>query len=717
MRLLFLPFTLVFILLLNWPVRAIETAQVFTFKPPVAGGSEMVYYLIDWGDGTMTPTARGFATASPSVAKIWKKPGNYQINARAVTLSGKVIPLKKQSIAVTGKVLSDVFLPAREFGGAPVATPYVPQFMALHFEQVQSLDALWIERHPGFPFPDNFCIEFSTDGGVVWNDIPAASFMNFPDTRKSYVVIPLHGLCANAVRVISYRPPEVEKGHYALRLGSLRASARTQALFEMDADPTTAADWNNMWLVYGTAANEVHHSFTPWRPTDRPDEGGLLGIGSTIWAHWNSMKLSWLDDPSSKIFYEGIVNSYPQDDLGLVGVSPGSFLHLGHSKHYVTPAIFTAGLSHWHLMHRNAAFLQNTFPKTKGTLLERMRKAMRYQLETMGGQRGVLTIRDPQHDGTVKGQSGNYWDGWRFGYQSAYENTLYYESLRWMSRLESSLGNHQQASAYAALRDVVKKRYNELFWDDTKGRYIGAIDAEGNRHDYGFTFVNLEAIASGIALPKRAEKVLQWLDGERIVDSDTSKGADIYHFRIAPRANTLAAEAVKPSWWDNWTMEVGPGTMGEYGKQIQNGGHIFYVSYYDLMARLRTRGADAAFRRMRVILDEFHKDQLRRKPGNRLGSTHLEGILREFPESGLVPLFFVTGILGLEPDADGLRISSSLPSGWRFAGVTEYHFAGQGYRIRAERDLPKPVVNGNQITVPSKGKWILKPDGTLKNEI
>jgi len=460
---------------------------------------------------------------------------------------------------------------------------------------------------------------------------------------------------------------------------------------------------------------EVSHQFSPWWPVDRPDEGGLLGIGSTIWAHWNSMKLSWLDDPASKKYYKTTVNTYPQDEQGLMGVAAGGFYHLGHSKHYVTPAIFISGMSHWYLMHRDSAFLETRDRKTRVALLEKMRKAMRYQLDKMDGKTGVLTIHDPEHDGTVNGKSGNYWDGWRFGYLSAYANMLFYQSLDWMARLETALGNPGKAAEYQTLRPLVKKRFNEVFWNEKTGRYVGCIGKDKTLQDYGFTFVNLEVVASGIATPDHAEQILQWLDGDRIVEGDTSTGADIYYWKVSPRANTLAAEAVSPSFWDSWTMAVGSETIGEYGKQIQNGGQIFYVSYYDLMSRLKTRGIADAMKRMEVILDEFHKDQLRRKPSNKFGSTHVEGILREFPESGLVPLFLVTGILGIEPGAEGLAIAPSLPDGWDFAAVNEYWFADEKYRIRVERNLGKPTIDGQDITVPAIGRWILMPNGELKN--
>jgi len=716
------------LLLTGMFAQAVQTGEIFKFRPEPADGDEMVWYLIDWGDGTLTPTSHGLAKFSPDIPKVWRARGSYKIEPKSTTLSGKIIPLKGTKLSVTGSDLEvPSMIPAEQFvqnspdsspesGRAPESTdrPYIAQSIGLRFEKIHAIDTLILKKDADLPFPDSFGVEFSTDGGKVWNDIPSATYNHFPDPGEKEIRISLNGLAADTVRVTSYKPPEIADEQYALRLGDLRAEGPEELLFEMDADAQTAADWNNMWLVFGTAKNEILHYFVgyPW-PTDRPDEGGLMMIGSTIWAQWNSMKISWLDEPAAKKYFENVVNNYPQDEHGLMGVSPGGFLHLDHSKHYVTPAIFICGISHWYLMHREKDFLQTRDKQSGVTLLEKMRKAMHYQLEDMEGKSGVMTVQDPEHDGTAKGMSGNYWDGWRFGYKSAYENTLFYQSLDWMARLERALGNADKADEYLALRAKVKEQFNEVFWNEKTGRFTGCIAKDGTNQDYGFTFVNLEALASGIATPEHEKKIFEWLNGDRIVNGDTSTEADIYHFKVAPRANTLAAEAVNPSFWDDWTMKVGPGTVGEYGTQIQNGGHIFYVSYYDLMSRLKTLGPADAMKRMQVILDEFHKDQLRRKPGNASGSTHLEGILREFPESGLVPLFFVTGIMGIEPDIEGLRIAPALPSGWRFAGIREYWFAGKKYSIRTERELINPVVNGDQVKVPADGIWLLKTDGTI----
>ena len=38
-----------------------------------------------------------------------------------------------------------------------------------------------------------------------------------------------------------------------------------------------------------------------------------------------------------------------------------------------------------------------------------------------------------------------------------------------------------------------------MFWNEDRGRFVACIDIDGAAHDYGFTFLNLEAIYYGFA--------------------------------------------------------------------------------------------------------------------------------------------------------------------------------------------------------------------------
>lgn len=148
---------------------------------------------------------------------------------------------------------------------------------------------------------------------------------------------------------------------------------------------------------------------------------------------------------------------------------------------------------------------------------------------------------------------------------------------------------------------------------------------------------------------------------------------------------------------------------------MQNGGTIFYTSYYDLVGRTYLSG-DLAQERFGVIMDEFHIDSLRRDPRTKWGY-YLVSINGEFPESGLVPASFVTQTVGITPDVEGLRIQACLPSDMTYAGVRDYHYNGKVYHIEVNRSLSQPSMteeNGVYIVkIPADKAYFI----TRENEI
>jgi hypothetical protein len=78
----------------------------------------------------------------------------------------------------------------------------------------------------------------------------------------------------------------------------------------------------------------------------------------------------------------------------------------------------------------------------------------------------------------------------------------------------------------------VKAEGNRRFWSAATGRFVACVDADGQPHDYGFTFLNLAAVAYDFATPEHAREILRWVSGQRTVAGDTTKGADNYHWRF-----------------------------------------------------------------------------------------------------------------------------------------------------------------------------------------
>ena len=158
----------------------------------------------------------------------------------------------------------------------------------------------------------------------------------------------------------------------------------------------------------------------------------------------------------------------------------------------------------------------------------------------------------------------------------------------------------------AALRQSTNDTDKTGFWSEETGRFVGGYcEAEDRWYDYGYTMWNMEAIYYGIATEAQAKSIMDWISGKRTVAMDEygSQGEDIYFFEFAPRTNTYSAK-------DQYDISIFNGSHQpddcKYGaSQVQNGGAIMYTSFYDLMSRVKTYGANDAFARLTKIKDWY----------------------------------------------------------------------------------------------------------------
>ena len=368
------------------------------------------------------------------------------------------------------------------------------------------------------------------------------------------------------------------------------------------------------------------------------------------------------------------------------------------TRHFDTNARFINAVDRYYQWTGDVGFLRK--------LADRVRLAMKYQLETLGGAEGLIVTASKDVTGRHKGVGDNYWDILPFGHLDAYANTEFYLSLGAMDRIEKALGVVQTVD-YDELRAKVRRRYNAVFWDDRAGRYIGCVDIDGGRHDYGFTFVNLEAMAAGLADAAQVKRIYHWMETE-----PTSSGkADTYSkWVFAPRATTLhnpmwgdsapAAEKASktPPWWHfGWL-----GTP--YGAQCQDGGAILFQSYYDLMTRVRYRGADNAWQRFTEILARYRMpDRLCGGPPLYRGEIPQQenpgsvGLDLPFPESGLTPCYLLYGVMGIDATPAGLRIAPKLPRALSYAAVHGLSWRGiekMSIRVTRTSAVVSGVANG-----------------------
>lgn len=396
------------------------------------------------------------------------------------------------------------------------------------------------------------------------------------------------------------------------------------------------------------------------------------------------------------------------DNPGLATLVIKSFHTAPDTRHNINNLNFIRGVYDYFVWSRDIAFLRDQ--------IGRVRKAMRFverEFQTREkkciyttwsgheGRSGVRYIDGKKQVIPGEGIGSNYWDLLPFGGEDALATIYYYDTLLDLAELEEQIANHPQwtiatgADAYNAAdlrahaREV--KAYGQRrFWNDQTGRF-GTVDLDGRMNDYGWTFLNNEAIYYDFASPRQAKQIRDWISGRRTVDGDTSSGDDIYHWRFGPRSSTR--RNIDYYFWGWSNPEAIP-----FGYQVQDGGAVLGFSYHDLMSILKVEGPDAARVRLRGILDWF--DETQRAGGYRAyyGADPTRGTMqganvpgglgidREFFESVLVPQVMLYGFLGFKPNAHGFSINPRLPKDWPELTITKIHLHQHVLDITAKRD-------------------------------
>lgn len=413
------------------------------------------------------------------------------------------------------------------------------------------------------------------------------------------------------------------------------------------------------------------------------------------------------------------------------GVIIHSFFTQYDTRHDINGQCFVSGCVDYFHWTRDVSFLRRN--------ISRMRAALRYVMtEHHALEKKVVYNTWVGHDGRsgLKFENGkkqilhghgigdNYWDLLPCGNLDAYATILYYHALLQIAQVEREITEHPEwnipEGAFKLDPDwlmkhaaEVKREGNKLFWNAENGRFINCIDADGKTHDFGYTFLNLEAVYYGFATPAHARSIMSWISGERIVKGDTAQGEDIYHWRFGPRSTTK--RNVEYYFW-GWS---GPESI-PWGGQVQDGGAVLGFSYHDLMARLETRGPDDTWKRLQETIKWFDEVQAAggyRKyyDGKREGTLQGGGTAGglgldcEFFESVLAPQVMMHGFLGLAVSADGFSLNPRLPSNWPELVVDRIRFQDLTLSIRATRDSIEIRGTGTSdrpcyISLP-KGDW------------
>lgn len=273
-------------------------------------------------------------------------------------------------------------------------------------------------------------------------------------------------------------------------------------------------------------------------------------------------------------------------------------------------------------------------------------------------------------------------------------------ACRAMAQLAAIQGDEEWQERCESLYEAAKEAYNDQYWHTVNEngrefqRYYGCKDWDGNIHDYGFTYYNVEAAQFGIPRREQAWEIFRWLDrGFWKVEPDAPWQEDIYApWQISPPFNTIEI--------GDW---VGITGKLPYFEVLTNGGTRLIYEARALAARRAYLSIDNAHERNEQVLARFASpDRLTGgrtfdDPGGR-GRWHfgppyvdradIEGFREIFAGNGSLGSAQIALYLGASFEPEGLRLTPEVPSTLETVRLSDIGFRGHifDFEMRALRE-------------------------------
>lgn len=114
-------------------------------------------------------------------------------------------------------------------------------------------------------------------------------------------------------------------------------------------------------------------------------------------------------------------------------------------------------------------------------------------------------------DGSVKTRPANWWDTIGFGYEDGFSNALAYHACLRLAEAAAKIGRAAEAKEFTVAAARIKRAYYPTLFNPRTGILAGWKSADGELHDYWFTFINGMAIAFGLVEGKEADVILDRL--------------------------------------------------------------------------------------------------------------------------------------------------------------------------------------------------------------
>jgi len=183
----------------------------------------------------------------------------------------------------------------------------------------------------------------------------------------------------------------------------------------------------------------------------------------------------------------------------------------------------------------------------------------------------------------------NWWDTIGFGHQDAYSNALAYHALLDMAEAANAVNQAEDAKLYSARAEKLRSVYYQTFYNPQTGVLAGWKSADGDLHDYYFTFVNGAAITYGLIPSDKANPIMDRMLAKM-------KEVGYTHFEYGLPGNLIPVRrgdyVERDIRWGGSNREDGSDGFQNY----ENGGATACWAYFTLQALYqlgRHKDADA----------------------------------------------------------------------------------------------------------------------------
>lgn len=202
-------------------------------------------------------------------------------------------------------------------------------------------------------------------------------------------------------------------------------------------------------------------------------------------------------------------------------------------------------------------------------------------LSTDSNNDGLLEFCLSGNSGSWKGDKSqrpaNWWDTIGFAHQDAYSNALAYRALILLQQVNEQFEKQGEADFFKDKATKLKALYTTTFYNPATGVLAGWKSADGQLHDYYFTFVNGVAITYGLIESSLANSIMDKLLLKM-------KEVGYKNFGLGLPGNLIP---VKRADYTDLLPEVGGGKREDNldGFQIyENGGATACFTYFTIKA-------------------------------------------------------------------------------------------------------------------------------------